>query len=72
MRVVRYETLVADPEPALARMLDWLGLARDPAILAGVDGSRSGAGRRLVFDPDIAADCDALTAELEAATAKST
>lgn len=64
--LVSYESLVADPEPHMREICDFLGFEWNPSLVSHID-RRSPSGRRLAIDPRIRARCDALQSRLDTA-----
>lgn len=62
--LVRYETLVAEPEQEFRRLCAFLGLHYEPAMAHDVFASSVGRGESPAIEPAIRAACDALWARL--------
>jgi hypothetical protein len=64
--LVSYESLVADPEPRMREICDFLGFEWRPSLTSHID-RRSPSGRRLDIDPRVRERCDELQARLDVA-----
>jgi Sulfotransferase domain len=62
--LVSYEAIVADPEPRMREICDFLGFEWSPSLIAHID-RRSPSGRRVDIDPRIRSRCDALQSRLD-------
>ena len=63
--VVRYETLVQNPEPQMHRLFDFLELPLGPRIMKDVFASSIGREAAPEIDPEIRALCDGLVQRFE-------